>query len=1188
MTFFKFGHITFIFLALTLLIYPLNVWQPFRLSASAQVNIVNVSDNAGSSVNPDLGIKGENTLYVVWDDTNAETLDTDILISKSADGVTFDQPINLSNTPSALSHLPAMVVSEANDVLVTWETITDGAGDIFLATSTDGVAFNTTNVSDNPGGSSNPAVAISGNGDIYVVWTDDGPDSQDIFLATSTDGVAFNTTNVSDNLPGSTNPDLAISSIGELFVAWEDLDFETGFSKISSANSMDGGATFGEAITLSEADTFSVSPQIGISTDDSVSVVWTTAVDEFGNFDVLMVRNVDYVTASLGDVQVSNIAPKWGIDEIIVEGVANSVDTSDTVTVEWGDGTLKDQIPIFEDGSWSSNHVYDSSAIATNPNQIVAKLISGDGREKTASAPTQVNVERHGTTLTLHSIASVKAGSEIIVTGTLNDLDDATSDGIAAKTITFSGTGDSGLSAAISDENGTFLSSAQSPDSAADQWTVQAHFGGDDLYDAAESNINAFDTVDNSTFEFQVEAGETSHVELSSFNASIDFENLAEGGKLYVWTCETPESPRYLSLGICLRLSPNFPLEPDSAARIHISYSDDDIPAGYTDDNVDIFHLDFSGTTDITELRDTSSQTVTGITQEFSEFIVGIALHPGQASGSIRQQVFVGESEISVDPSSIALDKEAYEISDSPKVTINDSSANTDGGTVNNITAAVSSTTSLPNSIRITLVETGPNTGIFLGSFTLSEGSSSGNLLEADTGDDITVSYKSAQGKFGALLDEIIESGVADVRSFLLDPELEPIAPFGAAIEMTLIDAQLSSSAVVTITMSFANIDLGSGDSEQRPEFLKLFQRTGDTWQDITKTGAEGHDLEAMTITGITNSAGIFTIGCDSSQQGCQGPGRGGGGLPRPGTGILLDSRATIERGGDSERDSGSSGGSGGTSRSTAIAPTPSGDNVETSVRTESGLVLVQFESVKESSGHLKVEANELSVFEDFFDELAFLPQDNDEHGIVHLDGITYSTAGDVFDLDATSVNFDGKVSVTIPYDEDVVASFSDLETNVRLIHYNEDLGTWEDRTSSVDEIMNTVTGTLDSLSPVTAAIIIESDIQNDTANSITRLAVMTPSLLVSGTGQATLSVPLSNIQAIDQNYVLLVQIVDETNIAQRIDWQAGSLAGNQESIVSISWNDMEKGQYRALILLLTDMENPYLLSEPIHMDFSV
>lgn len=283
--------------------------------------------------------------------------------------------------------------------------------------------------------------------------------------------------------------------------------------------------------------------------------------------------------------------------------------------------------------------------------------------------------------------------------------------------------------------------------------------------------------------------------------------------------------------------------------------------------------------------------------------------------------------------------------------------------------------------------------------------------------------------------------------------------------------------------------------------------------------------------------------------------------------------------GGTEDRRNGRSGGG---SRSAGITYTPSGNDIERTINVGSESVTLEFASVESDSGQLKVESTDLSAFEEIFSDIAIMPQDNNEHGIVRVKEMTYSTTGKIFDIDASSVKFQGMVNVTIPYDERVATLLSDSESNVRFLHYDEELGVWEDNTVSVDENANTVTGMLDSLSAVTSAVVISKNLQ---VNPPGKAEISNVTFAVSdGTDVVSLFATLSNMERNTQNYVVIVQIVDENEIVQHIEWQSGTLASNTKENFSMSWETSEKRTYTVKIFLWTEMVSPFSLSDPAHV----
>ncbi len=1166
---------------------------------------INLSDSEGSSRNPRISIATQDIVYISWQDDTADPGNEQaILIRASVDRGSSFGDTSIVNNIAGFSATPDVLPLGTDELYLVWEDAT-GDFDIFLSKGTVSILDATlsfgefVNVSDNSGFSTSPAAAVSGTGIVFVAWIDDLTGDNDVFISNSTDGGMTFSPPIALSSEASVSSDsfrltILPSNDEDLYVIWRDGNVGNGDLFLSEITN--GGHEIVGPINISDNDGGSQKPSIGVF-DEAVYVTWHDNSDS--NNEVLFLD----ISASVGEESVISIQspsdenPKWG-RTIQISGTTNGADT-DTVSVEWGDGLSTSGISVGGSTWGPVIHAYNASAVGSN--EITATLFDSAGIPKATSDPVGITVFAHATSLTIDVNPNVVVqGNNITVSGILTDTDDDVP--IGGETIVFAGSGAPALADVPTDAMGRYSAQGVSPSVEGTLWSVQAIFSESSTYESSNSSKSIYDTAPTDAVEFTVPAGSHSFVDLTGFNTSITFDRVDSDTKLFVSLCDTPSSLRYVSIDLCFTVSLTEELASDTFAHITASYSGTIIPEGHSEEEIDTFIEAVDGFVDITESRDVEQQTVTGRTSHFSKIVVAVALHEDPAEGAVRKQAFVGRNELvfnELAPRTVSFDKPEYSIGSSVTVRVSDETVNLDDSSIDTLTMNVLSESDMVG-IDITLLETGNDTALFSGNFQLDDqvSSSADSILRVAPGDLISGIYQSAaRAPFRIIFDDITESGIVELNRFTVDPRLDIRIPsfdqIGDAYQIRLIDAQVGTDTEITVIMSYVNVDLRSDETISAGLFVVL-QFNPDSppsgafeWIDIT-TGNPPHgipevDTVQFTVAGVTKSVGNFTIGHDVREG--AGGGRGGGGVPRPGAGIiLLDSASASVEQVDEPNNSGEKSGS----RSTAITQPTEGTDVSTMVRTDSGTVIVRFESVEEGSGQLKVESSELSVFDEFFDKVSILSQDNDQHGIVHLDGVTYTTTGKVFDIDASSVNFNGKVSVTIPYDEDVVASFSDLETNVRLIHYNEDLGTWEDKTSSVDEIMNTVTGALDSLSPVGAAIIIESDIQNDMVNSITRVAVMTPFLSVSDTGQATLSVPLSNTQSIDQNYILLVQIVDESNIAQRIDWQAGSLVGNQDSIVSISWNDMEKGQYRALILLLTEMENPNVLSEPFYTDLLV
>lgn len=99
----------------------------------------------------------------------------------------------------------------------------------------------------------------------------------------------------------------------------------------------------------------------------------------------------------------------------------------------------------------------------------------------------------------------------------------------------------------------------------------------------------------------------------------------------------------------------------------------------------------------------------------------------------------------------VSLDKSSYTPQDSPEINISDPDANVDPNSTNTVHVTVTSTTD-KTGIPITLEETGPNTGIFEGSFSFTAGTSSATSIQIASVDDVRVSYV---GTGGIIIDSV-------------------------------------------------------------------------------------------------------------------------------------------------------------------------------------------------------------------------------------------------------------------------------------------------------------------------------------------------------------------------------------------------------------------------------------------------
>jgi hypothetical protein len=794
--------------------------------------------------------------------------------------------------------------------------------------------------------------------------------------------------------------------------------------------------------------------------------------------------------------------------------------------------------------------------------------------------------------LTLDPIANVVQGQDITVTGSLTDSE--TGNGIEGATITFDGTGAANLGPAVTDGDGRFAVTGASPNMALAGWNVQAHFSGDENYESVDSNTQTYDTTG-----FTVNVGTEVNVELTGFDASITFDEVVTEGEMAVTDCNSSSSPRYAPLDTdrCLDLSSTAELAPGTFAHVSMSFDEATIPHGYTANDVSIFHDDGSSIVDITKSRDVTNNVVVGRTNDFSKFIVAVALHGEKPVNSVRQKIFTGDgnivtirdiSNLEGNIATIAFSKDKVPINRSLTVTVNDPEANLDPDTKNTVRVLLTSTSDSEGLI-IELTETANNTGVFKGSVKLTKTPGSADSLFVKVGDNIEAKYQVTNARLQAIIDGMSEAGEVELSDFLVDAD-EVGATFtrlGNGIDMKLIDAQLDDEGKITVTMSYANFDI-EGQTESD---LKLFKREdlGDgviNWIDITTSV----DVDTKTVTGETDSIGEFAIGCCPDN----GPGGAGGGPSLPGAGIVLDDIATVGK---------ASGGGGGGSSSRPSNTTPeqtpsnnsaktivsSGPNVEAKIlidRSEDDndvTISLTFESVA-SEGNLTVTEKPASDFHDILLQI-------DQNKIIAKDveSVEYSVIGSVFDIDASDITFAGIVDVTIPYNE-TSASEQGNESWVRFLHYT---GTgWEDSTINIDIASNTVTGRVSSLSPVMAAVIDDGTfgVKYSDEHPTSRIIITDKSPTIEGhTGDhLSISAQIKNMQRVNQNYVFVIQIIDSDGVTQNLSWQTGMLVRSQSTEISSSWLPQQAGIYQIQIFVFADMDNPLVLSEKFAKNLTI
>jgi hypothetical protein len=268
--------------------------------------IENLSNDVGSSHEPQIVIS-RNHVYVLWTDNT--TGNGDIYLKRSMDnGSSFGSTQNLGNYSGKST--AAQIAAYQDNVYVIWSDDTTGNGDIYFKASLDnGTKFGGRKVlAKNNGSSLEPQMAVSPNNIIYATWQDNTPydrseenkttfnvlyrvseDSGSTFANRSTIGkdvgdlAAF--TQIA-TMPGG--PQFGMSN--NAYVVWSDIlkyrqpgTFEVFFQIITN-----NGTARSNPINLSNNDGNSIMPNVVVSDNGNVYVIWTDY--STGNGDIYFTR----------------------------------------------------------------------------------------------------------------------------------------------------------------------------------------------------------------------------------------------------------------------------------------------------------------------------------------------------------------------------------------------------------------------------------------------------------------------------------------------------------------------------------------------------------------------------------------------------------------------------------------------------------------------------------------------------------------------------------------------------------------------------------------------------------------------------------------------------------------------------------------------------------------------------------
>ena len=243
---------------------------------------VQVNDGGSWNEEPDVAVNSSGAIYVVWED------DGTIYIDKSTDGTAFGTDV-IVNDSFIVVEKPSIAIDSDDNILVAWSGRMGGmTNHVYLAKSTDGGAtFSAAvRVSAEDTEARYPSVVVdpTDSSKIYVAWVDYGEDAAgDIYVATSSDGGAnFGTgVKVNDDTADAEQkfPCMAVNSTGAVFVVWQDgRNYESDYD-IYFAGSTDGGNSFSANRKVNPDDTKAVTPTLAVD-DTNAFVAWRNTDDQ--------------------------------------------------------------------------------------------------------------------------------------------------------------------------------------------------------------------------------------------------------------------------------------------------------------------------------------------------------------------------------------------------------------------------------------------------------------------------------------------------------------------------------------------------------------------------------------------------------------------------------------------------------------------------------------------------------------------------------------------------------------------------------------------------------------------------------------------------------------------------------------------------------------------------------------------
>ena len=268
---------------------------------------------------PQIAATEKGDVYVVWEDKDNKTGDSNIeFIGSNDSGKTFSPKKELRGGRT-LSLSPQLSVTENGKVYVVWEDKDNKTGDSnieFIGSNDSGKTFSpNTKLRGGNTLTFTPQIAATEKGDVHVAWVDKSSKTgdTDIHIRSSfDDGRTFDDRKrLRSNDLLSFSPQMAATERGEVYVVWIDRNSTTAESQISFRASHDGGKTFDRVINLDkDRKNFlnSSSPQLAAAGNSTVYVAWVDHQIQFK--EILVNDGIVGNLVSLSNRTSSSLSPQ--------------------------------------------------------------------------------------------------------------------------------------------------------------------------------------------------------------------------------------------------------------------------------------------------------------------------------------------------------------------------------------------------------------------------------------------------------------------------------------------------------------------------------------------------------------------------------------------------------------------------------------------------------------------------------------------------------------------------------------------------------------------------------------------------------------------------------------------------------------------------------------------------------------